>query len=489
MKKRIFIILIASLLLLCACQPTPDEDAVVNKAEGRLDELIVDAGPLPLYQTEPPKASPAPTEAHASPDASDVSEPTPETPPLTLQNAVSAPEHVTRSFSGRAVGDVLTVEIDAAVDVPNVTRVPVFTVRIGTPTGEKQKGMLRFLLGEGPYFRPANVERLALENLIEYEKNYVNALEAKPYGEEPPYEDMIEARLAAIQEMSLQLATLPADSQWEEAKADPGMHSIGLMNRNHAVLEMHQGQDGNAVIAYTAYEQAVFIAPMAYMRAAHSARERSALQAAGTFANGLGITDTKALGLNCADEERRLFWHTQSGVEDGIYRVSLVPVYAGIPCYSYTRYYGSDTGRSAAKAEPDYAWNPPQETISAVVQDDTVTRLDWQYPCEIVTMDNANVSLQPFDEIMETFQKQVFMNVYLDKGCPETMHVTDIRFSYLRMKKQNSEDFYLLPVWDFLGYCTDAETDDPLSRSWYDNQSFLTINAIDGSIIDRNVGY
>ena len=130
-----------------------------------------------------------------------------------------------------------------------------------------------------------------------------------------------------------------------------------------------------------------------------------------------------------------------------------------------------------------------QETIYAIVQDQAVTQFVWQYPCEIVTMDNANVSLLSFDEIMKIFQKQIFMNVYLDKGFPETMHITDIRFSYLRMKKLNSEEFYLLPVWDFLGYCTDEEADDPLSRSWYDNQSFLTINAIDGSIIDRNVGY
>ena len=118
-----------------------------------------------------------------------------------------------------------------------------------------------------------------------------------------------------------------------------------------------------------------------------------------------------------------------------------------------------------------------------------MTELVWQYPCGIVTMDNANVSLLPFEEVMQIFQKQIFMNVYLDKGYSETMHITDIRFSYLRMKKRNSEEFYLLPVWDFLGYCTDEETDDALSRSWYENQSFLKINAIDGSIINRNVGY
>jgi hypothetical protein len=408
---------------------------------------------------------------------------------VTLQEAVNAPDRYADFYSGKAIGDTLTVKIDAAVDVPNVTRVPVFTVCIGTPTGEKQKAMLRFLLGDGPYFRPANVERMGIENRIAYEKNCVTALEAKPYGAKPPYEEIIDAKLRAIQEMTIALTALPADPEPEEVRPDHAQQSCELMNENHAVVRMQGEMNTYAVLSYTAYERAVDVYSATGMRTARSDPERAALLAAETFANGLGITDTKALNLKCADEDRRLFWNTETGVEDGIFRVSLAPVYAGIPCYAYTTYYGSDTGRSASKAEPDYAWNPPQETIYAIVQDGSVTQLVWQYPCEIASMDNANVSLIPFDEVMKTFQKQIFMNVYLDKGFPETMHVTDIRFSYMRMKKQNSEAYYLLPVWDFLGYCTDGEADDPLSRSWYANQSFLTVNAIDGSIIDRNVGY
>ena len=484
MKKPILAFAFAALLLLCACRPTPEEEAIVNKGEGRLDELIVDSGPLPLYETEPPEIGSAPLETPTADTQS-----MPETAqPLTLQKAISAPDRYSDFFSGKAVGEILSVEIDAAVTIPNITRVPVFTVRICTPTGEKQEDMIRFLLGEGPYYRPANLEKPALQSWIAYETNYVNALEAKPYGEEPSYEEIIHAKLQAIQEASLRLAALPEDSELEETKIDSSGHSTALMNANYEAVQMNQNQQ-EAAIAYTAFERAVDIQTSTGIRQARNVREQAALSAAEALANELGITNTSAIGLICADEDRRLFWKTSSGVEDGIYRVSLVPLYAGIPCYSYTTYYGSDTGRSAAKAEPDYAWNPPQETITAVVQENSVTKLLWQYPCEIVTMDNANVSLLSFDKVMQTFQKQIFMNVYLDKGYPETMHITDIRFSYMRMRKQNSEDFYLLPVWDFLGYCTDEEGDDPLSRSWYENQSFLTINAIDGSIIDRNVGY
>jgi hypothetical protein len=43
----------------------------------------------------------------------------------------------------------------------------------------------------------------------------------------------------------------------------------------------------------------------------------------------------------------------------------------------------------------------------------------------------------------------------------------------------------MVPVWDFFGVITGANgdiTDDP-------ERSLLTINAVDGSIIDRDLGY
>ena len=486
MKKHIIIILLASLLLLCACQPTPETEVVVNKAEGRLDELIVDSGPQPLYQTDPTAENNTPIPGNATETQFAVST---RQPGKTLKSTIDAPVRIEDSFSGNAIGDTLTVDLDADVDVPNISRVPVFTVRIEVPIGEKRDAMFRFLLGGQPYYQPVEEEKLQIGNMIRYLNNYVLALEDKPYGDNAPYETMIQSNLADIQALSLQIASLPEHMEFTEAAFDPTKRSVELMNKNHVLVRQMQDAQGSAVIQYVDCERSVNVFTATGMRAPRNEQEQAALNAAEEFINGVGLTDTKAIGMVCADEDRRLYWNTEHGVEDGIYRVSLVPLYAGIPCYSYSTYYGSDTGRHSAKADPEYAWYPPQETIYAIVQDQAVTQFVWQYPCEIVTMDNANVSLLSFDEIMKIFQKQIFMNVYLDKGFPETMHITDIRFSYLRMKKLNSEEFYLLPVWDFLGYCTDEDADDPLSRSWYDNQSFLTINAIDGSIIDRNVGY
>ena len=49
MKKQAFIILIAALLLLCACQPTPDEPVVLQKDQ----ELMIQQGTATLEPEEP----------------------------------------------------------------------------------------------------------------------------------------------------------------------------------------------------------------------------------------------------------------------------------------------------------------------------------------------------------------------------------------------------------------------------------------------------
>ena len=56
----------------------------------------------------------------------------------------------------------------------------------------------------------------------------------------------------------------------------------------------------------------------------------------------------------------------------------------------------------------------------------------------------------------------------------------------MRVKEKNVGDSgVLVPVWDFFG--TQAFDDITIGQDGY--QSLLTINAVDGSIIDRDLGY
>ena len=66
--------------------------------------------------------------------------------------------------------------------------------------------------------------------------------------------------------------------------------------------------------------------------------------------------------------------------------------------------------------------------------------------------------------------------------------VTAVRLGLMRIiEKDNNDTAYLVPVWDFFGtYDSDGGTL-VIGEDGY--ETLLTINAVDGSVIDRTLGY
>ena len=122
-----------------------------------------------------------------------------------------------------------------------------------------------------------------------------------------------------------------------------------------------------------------------------------------------------------------------------------------------------------------------------------MVKLQWNSPFTVLSVENENVPLLSFERIMEIFKRQVFMSVYCDQGHPITYKITAIQFSYMRVQIKDSDDYYLLPVWDFTGYMIHdwqmSPGDMAVARGFFHSMSILTINAVDGSVLDRFLGY
>ena len=92
-------------------------------------------------------------------------------------------------------------------------------------------------------------------------------------------------------------------------------------------------------------------------------------------------------------------------------------------------------------------------------------------------------------KIMEIFRSHVFLNYYLDridgKDGEETFHVTAVRLCYALTRKADSDEFYLMPVWDF---ALDTRTYSEDGAWSYETSCILSINAVDGSVVDREFG-
>ncbi|HZJ83455.1 MAG TPA: DUF6034 family protein, partial [Clostridia bacterium] len=74
------------------------------------------------------------------------------------------------------------------------------------------------------------------------------------------------------------------------------------------------------------------------------------------------------------------------------------------------------------------------------------------------------------------------------------MKVTEARLGLMRVTEKDVGDSGLIiPVWDFFGTLTlkgkPGQPNPSEGDQHYIYTSFLTINAIDGSIIDRELGY
>ena len=135
---------------------------------------------------------------------------------------------------------------------------------------------------------------------------------------------------------------------------------------------------------------------------------------------------------------------------------------------------------------------PGQEYITLVVHGNQIVNLHWQDPYAIGEMIQPQTELLPFEKIMDTFGTIAPLSVQStenDTGrkskANNGMNITEIRLGYMPVLcRDNPNQWELRPVWDFMG-----SRILPLATYNYPCYSLLTIDAIDGTIIDRNYGY
>lgn len=127
------------------------------------------------------------------------------------------------------------------------------------------------------------------------------------------------------------------------------------------------------------------------------------------------------------------------------------------------------------------------EELTVYVGDDGIGELYWDAPYELTETVTEDSALLRFDDIMDIFEK---MYVVSNDGQERDVTVSDIRLGYTRVLKQDEDGVGLLvPVWDFFGEVV-GNSEDLAGKVLSDpEQSLFTINAIDGSVIDRSLGY
>ena len=492
MKRTLSLIIIVCWLF-AACQATPDKEVVVNKANGEFQEKVES------------------TEISTSENKS-------------TSEAVADSDRIWKTNFQK--GKVY-INIDADIEIPDVKAYPIIKIAQREFTQEDVDTFLdTFLQGE-PLYEISNIKtKQEIENEIIYWKML---LQERKTSDPDLYEEYRKVYTETIENLKKELSSAPE------------IYERKLLNTN-LNQNVNTFEEVNIIIPDNLSEAERKLAQedADKMKAAMEATSLVQMQGEAFLNEGFPSILTIRNGTNA-----KLQFNNAKGsvAVEGIDIESCVPQGMNIG-YDEAAQIAKDIAYKIGCCYMDIAWaeigtkkyevhdledksNPPQcyvfyfrrfvngipetyeETISADtggyapayfyenlridIDDSGILFLKLIAPTEYIETLNDNTEMLTFEEIQDVFRKNIeIKHIWNDdqKIDSREIHIQRITLGMIRIANQNDSDgFILVPAWDFFGYTVTVSDDDSESKDDYTTSSYLTINAIDGSIIDRSLGY
>lgn len=211
-------------------------------------------------------------------------------------------------------------------------------------------------------------------------------------------------------------------------------------------------------------------------------------------------------------------WSPQLPKDNGVWRLYYAPSVNGFPVsgarqdttqtHDGTVYQDCWYWCYAASEEsnPDtVAWE--LENIYLDVGKDGILSFDWTAPSTQPVVRQAESTLLPFEEIASIADAMLPEVIVGPKETPLTqldqyngfdtrmdVDITKVSLSLMRIRDKGSLQGTIVPVWDFWG-TSDWYDAEPNAYGYqekgmnYEYQPMLTLNAVDGTAVDRQLGY
>lgn len=155
-----------------------------------------------------------------------------------------------------------------------------------------------------------------------------------------------------------------------------------------------------------------------------------------------------------------------------------------------------DGGASEDGAADIGSWE--YEKLQVYVLGDRVVCFSWENPYEISDVQSAG-ELMDFQAIREVFGKMIFVkndfaleaNKVNGFDVIHNMNIDKVRLNLMRIRPKDSvTEGTIIPVWDFWGTETARWNQGDGERTGEPRYGvLLSINAIDGTLVDREIGY
>ncbi len=470
MKKQVFIIIFASLLLLCACQPTPESPIVVGKDQ---DIMIGKAEEEATYATDDPEKQ-----------------------GVDWYERLGAPEHYTASLvSG---GGHLKVTVDAPIVLPD-TELPI--VRI-TPVKFSDEDAHRFVaafLGDNPQcvdpWGENNRTRASYEkeilmrrDALEHWNEYGNLIYGENFETRENFERYLQKLMAQAVNAPERPETFAPTYEWEEPHVWTPEGEKRTNDRYLTFLTVNadgsqsrldifsSSEYGNSSVRYQRdiVDDVHYPIDGAKWQNELNLSEADARAEAERVLAKMGISH-----LGCAFAKSVRIYPADVRLDGVPYRAYWALIYTPAVNGAETTFTQQST------TEPnDYAREWEYERCYVLVDDGGVAGLFYNDPCVVQEVTVPAATLLPYEKILDIFEKMVLIveNNADPMDRDEQYCITSVRLGLVSIPEQNGEGGLLVPAWDFLGDRVDENRAAFVSDERY---SFLTINAIDGSIIKR----
>ena len=455
LRRGILGLAMLGVFLLGACQPTPEKEIVVNKNDGAFESAL---------------------EASAGPES---------------QEAAQEEEIWSDSFTRKNV----SVEINAKITLPETEHYAVQKVRTRNFTEEELQKFVKVLFGDNPVRRFESYTKADREEQLIYAKE---TLEKMLAGDESvidpgePLEEQIARQQEEIENIEESIATasdttdtgeeIPVEFTTDEEWDITSFEGCTTLNGTTAWINASADANGVKNVGSMSFERDKenYLKEQPVDTGQPEIAEEAALEQALKVAEQLGIGDIALERTEIAS----------GGKDDYAYRFIFARMYEGIPLTNpqlLMPYQDEDF-----EEVYNTVYNP--ERIVIAVDEKGIRAIDWSYPCEIIETVNENVTIKPLEEAKELFRGYLYQtNASIgEKGMAATeIEISEVQLAAAMMRVKNGEEgeFYIIPVWDFLGKGTETDPVNgqkyAMTLEWQPAAAFVTVNAIDGSNFDR----
>ena len=476
MKKMLAAILMLTMAFsLCmGCQKTPESSIVVGKNQEAM---------LEKAQVKDPQ-----------PESEGVG--------VDFYERLNAPKNYTADIVSK--GGNLTVHVDADVELPDC-EIPIYRLKAAEFTAEQVQIFADALFGENAHYVESGdvktkaiyqkeIEKLRTalndwDNVGEYMYDMV-------YSTKEDAEKALAVLLAKADNAPDTILNCEPRFEWATPKVST---NDGPVETTNTYMNLYAMPD-DATVSCLAVNNSrdIFGTADMYYRRDISATLGAVSTKSAEVAGVLSIAEDNAFVIaKDAIARMQLFDFECSAKQKSIYRLDPSgKTNKAVYDFMFTRNvdgvmetYTNDEESSAGGYSKPWQY----EKVHVMVDDEGVFCVRYLGPCELVEKVMTATSLIPFDKIKGIFEKMVvIVDNIVDADTREITGkyvITTVRLGLMSIREKDSETGLLIPVWDFLGYSESQHGKSVTLLDTNELEPFLTINAVDGSIIERGNGY